>query len=298
MDLRCHLISSQKIEVTSLIRALQDKGVAVSRSDELSAGISIIHAIPERIFYSDFVVAVLSKPEFDANVYFEIGLAQGLGKRTLLFATEENQSVPFDHEHHYIVRSSLSNETAVEFAIEQIISAPPKSAQRARGLPLDSRGKPLETESKYFLNRLNQIPTEDRGLLLEAFVADLLLACGVEVLSESSRKEKTADFAVWSDELEQTVGNPLVIEVKRALRSKSVIGEAGQQLSKYVANGRGNWGLLLYKDGRKPSSVARDILPPNIICLRLDELLEQLRNSSFSKVIKHHRNNLVHGINF
>ena len=292
----CYLVSSRKTNVEPLRTVLNNHGVDVVRVDDLSPGVAIADAIRDQIRSADFVVGVLGKAEFDSNVFYEIGLAHGLDKRVILFATESSEQLPFDIEHHFVVRSPLHNSVAVEFAIDQILNAPPPKTTKRKSIPTP-RVKPLGSKATKFLHRLDDLPTSGSGRKLEDLVYDLLNACGVDVVSESDTKDMGADFAVWSDELEPLLGNPLIIELKRTIRRKKDVENAGKQLNRYLLQSGGIWGLLLYQNGFDLDHSAWAALPPNVIPMRLDDLTRKLRTRSFPDVIRQRRNELVHGIN-
>lgn len=292
----CYLVSSWKTDVGPLRAALQNRGIRVSRADELPPGVAISEGIRDQIRDADFVIGVLGKAQFDANVFYEIGLAHGLDKRVILFATDTEQKLPFDIEHHYVVRSPLTNSIAVEFAIDQILNAPPPPSAKRRPSPPKERVKPLGERATKFLRRLDDLPSSGSGRNLEDLVNDLLNACGVDVVAEAVTKEIGADFAVWSDELDPILGNPLIVELKRTILRTSDVTNAGQQLGRYLAQSGGLWGLLLYQNGYDPDHPAWAELPPTVIAMRLDDLIRQLRRHSFPDVIRNRRNLLVHGI--
>jgi hypothetical protein len=292
----CYLVSSLSTDVGPLRAALQNRGIRVSLADQLPPGVAIAEGIRDQIRDADFVIGVLGKVQFDANVFYEIGVAHGLDKRIILFATDTEQKLPFDIEHHYVVRSPLTNSIAIEFAIEQILNAPPLPNAKRRPSPPKERVKPLGERATKFLRRLNELPKSGSARRLEDLVNDLLNSCGVNVVTEAATKEIVADFAVWSDELDPILGNPLIVELKRTIRGTSDVTNAGQQLGRYLAQSGGLWGLLLYQNGIDPDHPAWVQLPPTVIAMRLDYLIRQLRTRSFTDVIRDRRNLLVHGI--
>jgi len=242
------------------------------------------------------VVGVLGETQFDANVFYEIGLAHGLDKRVILFATATDQRLPFDIEHHYIVRSPLTNSVAVDFAIDQILSAPPPSSTKRRPSQPKELAKPLGSKATRFLRRLDDLAESRSERELEYLVHELLSAAGVDVVAEARSKNIAVDFAVWSDELEPFLGNPLIIELKRSLRRRVDVVKAGQQLSRYLSHSGGLWGLLLYHHGFDPDHPAWAELPPNVMAMRLEDLIRQLRGQSFPEALRRRRNLAIHGI--
>jgi len=76
------------------IRAAADEaGVSVERADDNLDSSEIIDYIKTRIESCDLVIADTTEP--NANVYYELGYAEGTGKKVLLVAAA-NTELPFD----------------------------------------------------------------------------------------------------------------------------------------------------------------------------------------------------------
>jgi hypothetical protein len=113
----------------------------------------------------------------------------------------------------------------------------------------------------------------------------------VEVVATAPWKDEGADLAIWSDALQATVGNPLVIEIKSELPTHNVMMEAAQNFARYITAAGGLWGLLLYGSGPdKPRG-----LPSNVLALPIGALFKRLKTQSFEEVVRDLRNRRVHG---
>jgi len=76
------------------IREVAEKlGIVVERADEVEHNQSIPELIKERISKCDVVIAETSKP--NPNVFYELGLAHGVQKETILLCRDA-KSIPFD----------------------------------------------------------------------------------------------------------------------------------------------------------------------------------------------------------
>jgi hypothetical protein len=290
----CYIVSSWKIDISPLVYALEKRNVTITRAEHTSPQFSIADGIRDQIRDAEFVIGVLGRPQDNTNVYYEIGLAHGLDKRVLLFSTEPTLELPFNLEQLYIVRSALSNSDAIDFSIDQILSAPPLTEKR-RSNKSKSTSKPLGNRATEFLNRLNNLSQSGAARQLEELVSDLLKACAVDVVAESLSKDTGADFAIWSDELEPTVGNPLIVEVKQTLEQKSDIANVGKEIAKYLTNTGRSWVILLYQNGIEAGNPIWTKLPPTVLVFRLDELILQLRDTSLPDVVRIRRNQIAHG---
>jgi hypothetical protein len=75
--------------------------VIVHRADELrTSGVAMEH-LWRRLVNASFVIADISEP--NPNVYYEIGLAHAIGVQSLL-VSEEIYDLPFDIQHHRIIK--------------------------------------------------------------------------------------------------------------------------------------------------------------------------------------------------
>jgi hypothetical protein len=93
------------------------------------------------------------------------------------------------------------------------------------------------------------------------------------------------------------VGNPLIVEVKRALHTVDAVHQALAQLTHYISTSGALWGLLLYAHGPDLARIAVEVRQATrIIALSIDELLERLRSRSFFDIIRDLRNRKVHGV--
>lgn len=82
---------------------LEAAGFTVRRADESRGTRNIMHEVIEGIATADLVVADLTST--NPNVYYELGIAHALGKRTILL-TQELDDVPFDLRAYRIITYS------------------------------------------------------------------------------------------------------------------------------------------------------------------------------------------------
>lgn len=99
--------------------AADEAGLRSYRADSISATASIIDQIFESIAKSGLIVADLTGR--NQNVMYELGLANAMGKRTLLLS-QDVQDVPFDVRHQDVLIYSLSF-SRVEDLRRQLIEA-------------------------------------------------------------------------------------------------------------------------------------------------------------------------------
>jgi hypothetical protein len=133
-------------------------------------------------------------------------------------------------------------------------------------------------------------PSEAR---LETLVASALQQSGVTTIVRSyTERDRQFDLALWVDELESYVGNPLLIEIKQSIKDSAVI----HMLDSLLAKTSARWALLLYLHGPEFKVLPGDLLPPNILYLSIRELFEKMRSKSFPVSVRDLRNLRVHGV--
>jgi hypothetical protein len=117
---------------------------------------------------------------------------------------------------------------------------------------------------------------------------------GVDVIAESPNiGGREADLAIWSDALQPLVGNPLLIEIKLAVRPEDA-HRAVQQFSATIRSSGARWGLFLYGEGPESKKAWKSV-PPNVLVMAVHMLFREMETRPFVDIIKDQRNRRVHG---
>jgi hypothetical protein len=243
---------------------------------------------------ADLVIGVLPGNRHAPSVVFELGQAWALGKRILLIASPKAHWLPFPLKRLLVLRVDVKNRTALDFALEQFLSAPEDREPERSRVPFER--KALGPQADLLLERLTQWRRVGDGRTLEGIVGDALRNAGTDVVVESPERERGADLAVWSDVLQPFVGNPLLVEVKSRVEDRASARSASEQLVGYIAKSGARWALLLYGDGPSSSAPQWSATPPNVLVMSVEELLRSLRDRAFPEVIRDLRNARVHGV--
>lgn len=276
-----------------LRRALAKRGIDVLVPEGLSPGSDLSAEINSLIARADLVVGVLTSERRSSWVLFELGLAWANNRPIMLIATSRSDYIPSNLQRFIVLRSKASNGEAIEFALDQLLAAPP--SKRMENLSKRTLPSGPEPDALITAQRVSAAIDASDGYQLQQLVVEAFQKSRVEVVSEFSSAGRRADMAIWSDDLETVVGNPLLVEIKLQLRSSSDAKEAASALASHVAASGTRWGLLLYGKGFAPSGKIHGWLPPNILAIDLPTLFEQMRRQSFSDVVKDLRNRRVHG---
>ncbi|HEY9601402.1 MAG TPA: nucleoside 2-deoxyribosyltransferase, partial [Allocoleopsis sp.] len=128
-------------DLSQLLEALKENNIHILDPARFAPGaVKITDKIIDGISNADLVIAVLGTASSSGNVLFELGCASALGKKTLVIVPEAYE-IPSDIKDLVYIRTSPNNREAINFALEQIISAPEhETNQRSR---LVDKTKPL-----------------------------------------------------------------------------------------------------------------------------------------------------------
>lgn len=269
------------------------RGINVVVPDDLYPGANWSEWISRKISDVDLVIGVLTSERRSQWVLFELGQAAAFGRQIVLIAPPKLAMVPSHLKRFLVIRTTLKNRDAIDFALDQLLASPERPPKRKP--PVASSPPKLGADADPIIARLTvAIETKDYREV-EKTVAEALRDSGVEIVSEASNPDLGADIAVWSDALQPFVGNPLLIEVKSRFHGPDELRRAANQLSEAVASRGAIWGLLLYGEGPQNFASSQKGVPPTILVYSIVDLIEQLRTRSFAEVIRDLRNQRVHG---
>jgi hypothetical protein len=285
----CFITAPAGANLDVLTSALSERRLRVVTPESLKPEETFGANILNLIASVDLVIGVLTSGRHSHWVLFELGVAWSQGKRVILFAPPNSVHLPSSIRGFLTVRAKLSNREAVAFALDQILAAP-QLLKTPVSLPKET--KPLgEAAGKYLAESL-RLARNEATVGLTMLVGNALTEAGVDVVTYSKQThELGVDLAIWSDALQPSVGNPLLVEIKVGLSTAKATTDAAQRLSKYVIAAGGLWGLLLYKD------FSDDLrgLPANVLALDLASLFQRLEEKSFEEIIRDLRNRRAHG---
>lgn len=266
-------------------------------SEVLSYGQSISEKINKLIAQSDIFIAVFDDSLEIGNTLFELGLAVG-HKKQIVILTSPSFSLPSDLSGFLVLRVTQDNLDALGFSLDQLLTAtrkkPKKGVTRSRK-GLRETCKPISNKIHELKNRLNDLDPRVPGYELENFVADLLKEIGISVIKQSNRSDMGVDFAIWSDELEAILGNPILIEIKRNIRNRAQALKVTNQLLSYIEKSNSKYAIVFYLEGLPSNRVQELTNRFNILFIRLGDIVEQLQNESFAEIIRVRRNIIAHG---
>lgn len=289
----CFISAPAGAELRVLRAALEHRGLRVLVPNDLSIGTDWASEIQKQLSQADLVIGVLTSDRQSSWVLFELGQASALGCRIMLITPPNTDQIPFSLHQFLVLRIDLDNAEAIDFALDQLLSAPELHTQEHLIKAKLLTG--LGTRSDDLMATLEHSLIASDWQSIEKLVADALRSSGADVVVTSPDGDTRIDLAVWSDVLESFVGNPLLIEVKARLRGKADAARALRQLASYIGASGSRWALLLYGDGPdlEVESIAGTF--PNVLVLSIRSLLESLRTRAFPELVRDLRNQRVHG---
>ncbi len=290
----CYVSAPAGVSLDVLRESLLSHDIRPLIPEELSVGTDLASETQRQLAQADLVIGVLPRGKQSPWVLFELGQAFALGRRILLIASPKSESIPFALQRLLVLRIEPNNRSAIDFALDQLLSAPPESPPEQNRKPFHPSALGQQADS--FIARFDHglQPGSERELL--KLLTDALQSSGVDAVVEHSAQEQGVDVAVWSDVLEPFVGNPLLIEIKRSIRDKETAAAAFAQVSLYLGESGSRWALLLYAEGPPPDDRLWSKCPPNILIMPVRSLLEGLRTQSFPEIVRDMRNRRVHSV--
>jgi hypothetical protein len=281
----CFIAAPTGTDLSTLQGLLADRGIEPKTVTELPLNtLPFTENLVSTIAASDLLIAIFDGLSQNSNVYFELGCACGNGKDVLII-TPNTETLPFDLKELLVIRASFNDQDAIGFALDQYLRKPKKTKKVRQVQPIQTRA--IGAVADDLLNDLSS--KELSPLELERIVERALKASGVSTVSQARERDWYADFAVWSDELQSSVSNPLLIEVKRNLDVRAVdrmLEISSPQASRYL--------LLLFLN-TVPTVKERLAQTPNILAMPLRQFLQALRDRSFGQTVKSLRDDKIHG---
>ena len=116
---------------------------------------------------------------------------------------------------------------------------------------------------------------------IESVVVATMRESGVRVIRHAPQRERGADLAVWIDQLDSQLGNPILVEVKARIADSPSAALLARQASEYVSRAGARTILIVYNSGPDHARLNQESGNRSVIFLRLPDLLQRLRTESF-----------------
>lgn len=288
---KCFLVAPAQVDIEPIKNLLRSRHIDVYDTyDTPALGLPLSSKIAKAIKRSDFVIAVVSAKTPSANVFFELGLAYGADKPVFLLVQDE-EPLPADISGMTYVRASPSDSEKIEFALDQFLKG--YGAQQRKAIFAVKKPQRAGIDVASFQKDLEIIADQGNISRLTLFLANLLQSTG-EVVQHHGPEEKGADMALWVDNLESSLGNPILVEVKMGRLSETLLADYEEQLRDYLAVTRTHVGVLVYLDRERGHFGRSRLKMPLVIRLDARELVSKLATDSLADILLTERNAVVH----
>ncbi len=289
----CLLVAPPLADLSVVRRLLQERGVEpIVFSDVPPLGVTVLDQLNKALAQSDLVIFVLTTSGANTNMYFEIGLALGQGKKLMVIAPGDVADMPADIRELLVVKAQLDNDEAIGFPLDQFLAAPLSNGAMAAASTGGIRGQPLGDTADALIRRSEALKSRvahhdaDAYQELKQIVIEALEVSHVAPVVASQGQDRQADLAVWVDELDSLGLNPLLIELKLRLDTRGAIDAAVEQAETYLRGFRAQAILILFVTGPRTD---REMLAPSsrsVFLLDLVDLLDRMRTKSFGTVLR------------
>ncbi len=296
-DLKCFISSPASVKTGVIRSILRSLDVLPFDAFDFKPGDEIYETVLDKIQDSDFVIAIIERPS--ADVYFEIGISVGL-KKPLFILVDPKCMLPNVVHGYVFLRTPLEDSEILRGSLSQFIQDIIKKKKTKKKKRLSVEKKQLFEEQKNlktYLQQIRRLRKKSQALEVENLVLSLFKELDLHVVSSlPTREVKVVDFLLWSDELEVSLGNPIIVEIKVGELNHNRLKTIEKKLVNYISASDARSGILLYLDRKGRRFQQKFSLGPLIIRWDLEDFVRSLLVQDFKDVILTARNQIVHGI--
>lgn len=246
-------------------------------------------SIKSMILDSDFVIAILNGTS--ANVLFEIGLAVGSDKSVFLLV-EENMVLPFDLKGMAYIKINDKLSENMLLPLRCFIQGMHNRKDLELVTPKYAKS---EIEEKQFFEKLHDIKTNGNGMQFEELVVDFFEQIKNQYTTSKyvrDSQDVLYDLALWIDELEGQIYNPILFELKFGKMNQSRMDEIAKRVMSSVNNGQ--MIIVLYCDTNN-TVFSYTYKYPGIIIVSFEKFMQAVFKYGLAKAILLLRNSVAHG---
>jgi hypothetical protein len=290
---KCFVIAPPGLNLEPLEQLLSERGLEAVRLDNLSVGVEVLDSITAALKSAELVIAVIPEGVPSQNLLFELGVASGLGKPIVIFA-EPGVDLPQELKGLPYVRASMRDLDEFGRRLDtalRTLSAPPGRTGRRKS-------RTTRIAASQARERLAEIRTLEPSAIragFEGFVRDLFREADVLLSSDAGRNGRGADFAIWINEIEGALGNPILVQVKAGSLNAAALESEEDPLRQYLAADAGSCGIVVYLDLEGKDLSETKPQWPLVIRFAAEELIDLLGEGRFAEELIARRNQAVHG---
>jgi hypothetical protein len=232
---------------------------------------------------ADVIVVWSEVTPLPAWAAFELGFATALDKPTLALSATERAQTPLT----FLTAPTVDPEDVQAVAALLDSALHPKDESAPVRHPTE-----LRPSSDVSVGRVEDAIASGPAAVIN-LIEDTLIKTGARPVRRNRGSPKLTselpkvDLAVWIDEFEGTLGNPVVIDIKRRLTAKS-IPVTSRQIQRYLSLTGASVGLIVYIDASESmdSFELFRYAGRRIQWISVRTLFDEWRSKSFSDLIQ------------
>jgi hypothetical protein len=289
----CFISAPVSIDLSVLKSALQTEGIRPVLPFELPIrGANFREQIEKAIKKAQLFIGVLSSNADNLNVLFELGYASAQRKRIAVIQ-DRSFELPPNVTGFPVLKCDIADEDQIKSFLKQF-SRQQKSQPAQAGEP--PRTKPLSDRARQLIAYVKSLGQRATHQELESVLVEAFRDSGIRVFAESTPRDRGYDLALWLDETEYPIGNPILVELKNDLKPTTARALRNDFLARRELS-VGKALLVVYLTGPTKTEVSKlNIGSPLVLFVSATELLSALEDKSFAEFIRSARNKLAHGV--
>jgi hypothetical protein len=250
--------------------------------------------LQKKIKESDFAVIVAT--EINANVFYEMGICEGLGKPLFIIVGKEMKA-PYFVDKHVHLNTDLRNADLLKISLSKFLERLRSGKSKPRRSKSIAANRTLNSLDDY-LSTIRRMRQEGSALEVDKLADEIFkrLNFQFEPNRFTGSGDRGVDYAIWNDNLTFALGNPLLIEIKAGSLTPHIIHTTENRLKHYLAKTNAKSGILLYLDRNGRRFQENYSVDPLILRYDLEDFIEALSKSTFENVVLSKRNEMIHGV--
>jgi len=289
--MKAYISHQFKDNISGITNLLNNYGVDVFDSQtDILYGKSFQRSIRDSIKECDFMIIVYSHS--NPNIAFEAGIGVTLNKPIFSIVSEKNNDPDFLFDSTYV--HALPEEVnKIEFNLKIFLDniKPKQRTATVKKQKFYGGGYPNYYDKIFsWYKGINNSTEKDYELLFKQ-IFELYNLSVIQNKFDSNIKFLT-DFCIWSDELNNIIGNPILIEVKKEI-NRNNIDNLKDTVFNLVNNNSAESCLVFYESLKDLSK--KDL--PNTsryLFIQISDFIEKFKTSDFNDSIRKIRNEIVH----
>lgn len=247
---------------------------------------SVLNAIKE----SQIVIAIVTQKA--SNVLFEIGMAIGAGKAVFLLI-DDNANIPTDLKGMTYIKINENLKENLLLPLNFLV----ESKRKIQKIDLANTYKSaiINISKDMYMEKFKEIKNNGSGVEFEKLVAELfeeLKGQYATLKFTNVTRDAGYDIAVWIDELEDKIVNPVKFELKYGNISRKQLDECIRKLTSISKNQELIF-VLYYSKNSNIIDYHSGV--PNIVVVEFENFVDKVFEYGLAQAIWYFRNLGAHG---